>query len=1233
VTGAPIYLVSACTSGEEFVAAFRRYADKNGLFVPIREPLPVGRRSRFAVTLKDGGVMIEGEAEIVSSARTASVLHGRVGMTLRFLEPDDASKTILRDLEKARLAMRPPPPSVSPRPAEIPAVPRPVPPPVQGRIDAVNALAECVAIGDPEAPAATTAPAAPAALPPKAGPRFVAPAIAKTDERDGSMPPSITPRATPQPEQPGNGPEPHAERAERADMAPAAPSISGFSKTMIAVAPLLDPGPTSDTFVAVLPPEPPVAPPPVAPPLVAPPIAATPPAAPPIAASVPTTPPPVATPPVATPPVATPPVATPTVATSPVATSPVAKPIVATPPVATSPVAPPPVASPPAATPIIASPPVASPPAATPIVAPPTAAPPTTAKPTAAKPTASTPAVPRRAVEMAAIPRPITKPQPAETPRDRNTSDTMIAVPMPGTTAPSAPTDIGGVLVDLRPPTDSVVSAVLQDDPSARTQIHAGVPPRDPPAVAPHDGLPAPNDALAGRPPARAEGITTQRGPAVERAKPTEPQPSRPEVPEPKRKPALEPELDPELELDDVASADPEAAPTRGGATHIGMPPIPRSAAPVSSLPAAPRPAPPIVAPERPTILEVEIAEPTDLSLGPPEPPTPLVEPPSREELALAPPEAPGPRQQRKTVIGVVIPPSGLSVLPANVSAAASDAEDASLQAADEVTSTARVVVGDPTADATAPVAPPEPRFPPRIEEPTPSGDWIIPPSSATPLRVPDEATAAPATPASLPSGDWAIALDPKAPDGWSEPFEMISPEHLTEDPASGPAPAAVAPPPPRDAPPKRPTPRPNVLPALEPKVQIDPTLIQPLQPVASDPPLRPMPPDAPLGAMPLDNPFRHAPSSSVDMPSYGPPPVAVAPAPPLMNMMAPQPQPGPFVMRRGQPAAHTGEAPAYPMDPSYQMVPVPGLPAPEPLTAADSGLGDPRYSSETALPVRPGRRRAIIVIVSALVAVVIGIVLLLLFGGKHDAGTAPGTTPGTAINKAPAMPVEPNPTDPTASAPAPDPATATTRPTPDTPNRAPERAANAPASASDPVPAAPKPSTASPAPAPGTAATAAGSGAVAGAALPGESTCFADVSSVPAGAEIVIDQTNVIGTTPQKVTLPCGNPVELTIRKGHFVAAVHTVTPTADGTKLKVALAKPTFQVKVSSTPAGATITLNGKSLGVTPTMIKIPAFEASALTITKDGYATETENVTPKSNGVAVHTALKKLDHKKPR
>jgi hypothetical protein len=148
-TGTPLYLVSACGSAEEFIAAFRRYADRTGLFVPSASPLPAGRRGRIAITLSDGGVMIEGEAEILQSSARPTVLHGRPGMTVKFVEPDEPSKTVIGELEKARLAIKPAPPSVHPRPAEIPPTPRPVVPTPSGRIDAANALAECVVIGDP----------------------------------------------------------------------------------------------------------------------------------------------------------------------------------------------------------------------------------------------------------------------------------------------------------------------------------------------------------------------------------------------------------------------------------------------------------------------------------------------------------------------------------------------------------------------------------------------------------------------------------------------------------------------------------------------------------------------------------------------------------------------------------------------------------------------------------------------------------------------------------------------------------------------------------------------------------------------------------------------------------------------------------------------------------------------------------------------------------------------------
>jgi hypothetical protein len=98
-------------------------------------------------------------------------------------------------------------------------------------------------------------------------------------------------------------------------------------------------------------------------------------------------------------------------------------------------------------------------------------------------------------------------------------------------------------------------------------------------------------------------------------------------------------------------------------------------------------------------------------------------------------------------------------------------------------------------------------------------------------------------------------------------------------------------------------------------------------------------------------------------------------------------------------------------------------------------------------------------------------------------------------------------------------------------------------------------------------------------------------------------------------------------------VPATHTITPTPAGTAVQFVLVRQTFLVKVSSNPPGATVTLGGKSLGVTPTMIKVPAFESSTLSIAKDGYEIETEKVAPKTNGTAVHSVLKKSDRKKPR
>ena len=101
---------------------------------------------------------------------------------------------------------------------------------------------------------------------------------------------------------------------------------------------------------------------------------------------------------------------------------------------------------------------------------------------------------------------------------------------------------------------------------------------------------------------------------------------------------------------------------------------------------------------------------------------------------------------------------------------------------------------------------------------------------------------------------------------------------------------------------------------------------------------------------------------------------------------------------------------------------------------------------------------------------------------------------------------------------------------------------------------------------------------------------------------------------------------MKVTLKKARYQSLTREITPKPTSKPIKIALARTTFTVKVTSTPPGATVTLGGKALGTTPTTIKVPAFEPSTLKIAKDGYAPEMSKVTPKNNASAVTVTLKK-------
>jgi hypothetical protein len=140
------------------------------------------------------------------------------------------------------------------------------------------------------------------------------------------------------------------------------------------------------------------------------------------------------------------------------------------------------------------------------------------------------------------------------------------------------------------------------------------------------------------------------------------------------------------------------------------------------------------------------------------------------------------------------------------------------------------------------------------------------------------------------------------------------------------------------------------------------------------------------------------------------------------------------------------------------------------------------------------------------------------------------------------------------------------------------------------------------------------------------DGTCQVKVFSVPTGADVSIGE-KVVGKTPGTVDLPCNVEAKLIFRKAPFLAQYRAVKPTVDGDNTaRVVLVRAQLQLKVSSSPVGAAITINGKAAGVTPSSVRVNAFEPSTIVLAKPGFEPYSEKLTPKTNGETVHGVLKR-------
>jgi hypothetical protein len=697
----------------------------------------------------------------------------------------------------------------------------------------------------------------------------------------------------------------------------------------------------------------------------------------------------------------------------------------------------------------------------------------------------------------------------------------------------------------------------------------------------------------------------------------------------------------PAVDLLASRQATPAAPPPRTGGT--APPPIPKNATPAGAVPVVPAAGNPFAAPPTrvtpPGPVPVPVAQPAPfvrpqtppgaLPIAPPPPiigsPPPVVHPPDDADeptdlntLPIA-PEPSGPvavtpeksgREPRKTVIGVAVVPSGVHVLPAAPARvtgveATRDTSVMDAAAAEEMSGPAMITnkppVDEPAAKKVAAAA----FSGANVEEPTPSGDWTMtvgdagptivptPRTAKSPIQTPDPDEDAPIKniPAGPPTGDWMIALDPSQPDGWSEPSRIEKrPEGLPPEP--GPPVSTVSSEKDLDSEAKA---TPEVK-ADEAKVEIDPTLMEPLQPLQpiddfDDEPQLPPPP-------------------STSMPSVQPPmgpPSGVIPTPvPMQSPMQPQMQPQmqpvvPMHMGGAMPGSYSTPLPGQ-----VQLANASGQVAAFAPAYPQAEMSQHHATEAIRVPDADAakKRRKLIIAAAAGGAVLLIIILAAALGGGGGSGTE--SKPEDTTPKGGSAGV--------VETPAKTPAVKTPQP---------EKIGSGDGSAQQAIVLPADAAVEAPPPKPDAAEQ----------VVAAATDCMVELSSAPQGAEIVLDK-GVIGTTPTKLKLPCGVESKLTFKKARYQSLQRSVTPKPTGQKpVRVALAKVTFTVKVSSSPAGANIMLGARSLGITPTAIRLPAFEASTLKIVKDGYAPDIQKITPKTNNLSISSTLKRNPARKLR
>jgi hypothetical protein len=121
------------------------------------------------------------------------------------------------------------------------------------------------------------------------------------------------------------------------------------------------------------------------------------------------------------------------------------------------------------------------------------------------------------------------------------------------------------------------------------------------------------------------------------------------------------------------------------------------------------------------------------------------------------------------------------------------------------------------------------------------------------------------------------------------------------------------------------------------------------------------------------------------------------------------------------------------------------------------------------------------------------------------------------------------------------------------------------------------------------------------------EPSCKISVASTPAGADVTLDG-QPAGATPLELPASCERH-KLDIAHARYAPATRWVTPAAgEPATVELALARPTHELHVTTTPPGASIVIDGQPAGTTPALLDVQGFTVHKLELARKGFRPKT-------------------------